>query len=56
MEYQELSIHHYITYTTDTPISPFYPTHINRSNEQPKQGIELAKAGGFINFTTSTNE
>ena len=38
------------------PISQFYPTHINRSQALLDSGIEYAKMGGFIDFTTSTTE
>ncbi|MFD2164905.1 beta-aspartyl-peptidase [Thalassotalea euphylliae] len=41
---------------TDIPVTQFYPTHMNRSAELLEQGISLAKAGGYIDFTTSTNE
>ncbi len=41
---------------TDIPISQFYPTHINRSMPLLCAGFELAKQGGFIDFTTSTTE
>jgi len=34
----------------------FFPTHISRNLELLTQGIEYAKAGGFIDFTTSTND
>jgi len=33
----------------------FYPTHISRTENLLKQGIEYSKLGGFIDFTTSTN-
>ncbi|MBM7650109.1 beta-aspartyl-dipeptidase (metallo-type) [Bacillus ectoiniformans] len=39
---------------TDIPITQFYPTHINRNSYLFKAGIEFAKRGGFIDFTTST--
>ncbi len=51
-----LSILHQVATETDIPLSQFYPTHINRSDELLSQGIALAKAGGYIDFTTSTNE
>lgn len=41
---------------TDIPIGQFYPTHINRSSDLFEAGIEFAVSGGFIDFTTSTNE
>ncbi|KUJ84431.1 beta-aspartyl-peptidase [Microbulbifer flavimaris] len=39
---------------SDVPISQFYPTHINRNDELLAHGVEFTKAGGFIDFTTST--
>ncbi|MBO8155843.1 MAG: beta-aspartyl-peptidase [Bacillaceae bacterium] len=40
--------------TTNVPITQFYPTHINRNQELLKAGIEFAKRGGYVDFTTST--
>lgn len=51
-----LSILHDVATSTDIPISQFYPTHINRSRTLLEQGVVFAKAGGYIDFTTSTNE
>ncbi len=51
-----LSLLHQVAEQTDIPLSQFYPTHINRTSELLAQGIDLAKAGGYIDFTTSTNE
>jgi beta-aspartyl-dipeptidase (metallo-type) len=39
---------------TDIPITQFIPTHINRTKELFKAGIEYAKKGGYLDFTTST--
>jgi beta-aspartyl-dipeptidase (metallo-type) len=39
---------------TELKLSQFYPTHINRNEELFQAGIEFAKAGGVIDFTTST--
>ncbi|UCZ53649.1 beta-aspartyl-peptidase [Bacillus shivajii] len=39
---------------TNIPIEQFYPTHINRNPYLFEQGIEFAKKGGFVDFTTST--
>lgn len=51
-----LSLLHQVAEETEIPLSQFYPTHINRTDELLRQGIALAKAGGYIDFTTSTNE
>ena len=40
--------------TTDIPIKQFYPTHINRNPDLFKAGIQYAKQGGYVDFTTST--
>ncbi|SER93229.1 beta-aspartyl-peptidase [Salipaludibacillus aurantiacus] len=40
--------------TTDIPISQFWPTHINRSLPLLERGIEYAKKGGYVDFTTSS--
>lgn len=40
--------------TTDIPFRQFYPTHINRNEHLFKAGIEFAKKGGYVDFTTST--
>ncbi|MFD4815821.1 beta-aspartyl-peptidase [Peribacillus butanolivorans] len=40
--------------TTEIPITQFYPTHINRNQHLFNAGIEFAKKGGYIDFTTST--
>lgn len=39
---------------TDIPITQFYPTHINRNQSLLDAGVGFAKAGGFIDLTTST--
>jgi beta-aspartyl-dipeptidase (metallo-type) len=39
---------------TDIPIRQFLPTHINRKRELFEAGIEFAKKGGFVDFTTSS--
>lgn len=39
---------------TELPRSQFYPTHVNRNPDLFACGVEYAKAGGFIDFTTST--
>jgi beta-aspartyl-dipeptidase (metallo-type) len=40
--------------TTDIPITSFCPTHVNRTEKLFEAGIEFAKRGGIIDFTTST--
>jgi beta-aspartyl-dipeptidase (metallo-type) len=40
--------------TTEIPITQFYPTHINRNPHLFNAGVEYAKKGGYIDFTTST--
>lgn len=44
-----------ISKETEIPIKQFYPTHINRNRDLFKQGIEFAKMGGYIDFTTSSD-
>ncbi len=39
---------------TDIPIGQFYPTHINRNPHLFEAGIEYAKKGGWVDFTTSS--
>ena len=39
---------------TELKLSQFYPTHINRNEALFQAGIGFAKAGGVIDFTTST--
>jgi beta-aspartyl-dipeptidase (metallo-type) len=39
---------------TDIPIRQFYPTHINRNPHLFEAGIEYAKKGGWVDFTTSS--
>lgn len=40
---------------TEIPITQFLPTHITRNQQLFEEGIRYAKAGGYIDFTTSTN-
>jgi beta-aspartyl-dipeptidase (metallo-type) len=49
-----LALLHQVAATTDIPLAQFYPTHINRNPELLAQGFAFAKAGGCIDFTTST--
>ena len=46
---------HDVAEQTDIPLTQFYPTHMNRSKALLAQGIDFAKRGGVIDFTTSTN-
>lgn len=39
---------------TELPITQFYPTHINRNSYLFEAGINYAKKGGYVDFTTST--
>ncbi|KIY20958.1 MULTISPECIES: beta-aspartyl-peptidase [Mesobacillus] len=39
---------------TDIPIRQFYPTHINRNPHLFEAGIDYAKKGGWVDFTTSS--
>ncbi len=43
-----------IVETTEIPITQFYPTHIGRNPDVFENGIEYAKQGGYVDFTTST--
>ncbi len=40
--------------STEIPITQFLPTHMNRNPELFEEGIRFAKAGGYVDFTTST--
>lgn len=53
---KQLELLHDIAETTDIPLTQFYPTHMNRNAELLTAGIEFCKAGGTIDFTTSTTE
>ncbi|PRS42765.1 beta-aspartyl-peptidase [Bacillus sp. RJGP41] len=50
----ELSLLHTIADKTNIPIRQLHPTHINRNEKLFKAGINYAKRGGFVDFTTST--
>lgn len=39
---------------SDIPLTQFYPTHMNRNQPLVEQGFAMLKAGGWIDFTTST--
>jgi beta-aspartyl-dipeptidase (metallo-type) len=40
---------------TEIPFTQFLPTHVNRNTYLFKDAIKYAKAGGFIDFTTSSD-
>ncbi|MFF5400458.1 beta-aspartyl-peptidase [Peribacillus butanolivorans] len=50
----KLSLLHEIADKTDIPIRQLHPTHINRNKELFRAGIDYAKRGGYVDFTTST--
>jgi beta-aspartyl-dipeptidase (metallo-type) len=52
----QLSLLHRVVAETDIPATQFYPTHINRNDSLLRAGIRWTYEGGFIDFTTSTNE
>ncbi|MGV8981451.1 beta-aspartyl-peptidase [Clostridium sp.] len=41
---------------TDIPLTQIIPTHMNRNPSLFQKGLEYAKKGGYIDFTTSTTE
>lgn len=41
---------------SELTLKQFYPTHINRNEALFKAGLEFARAGGVIDFTTSTTD
>lgn len=41
---------------TDIPLTQIVPTHINRNSSLFKKGLEYAKNGGYVDFTTSTTK
>lgn len=41
---------------SEIPITQFYPTHMNRNESLLAHGVAFTRAGGFIDFTTSTTE
>ncbi|MBE0456036.1 MAG: beta-aspartyl-peptidase [Pseudoalteromonas prydzensis] len=51
-----LTILHEVGNSTDIALSQFYPTHMNRNKALLDAGIDFCKAGGSIDFTTSTTE
>ena len=52
--YDHLKLIEKVVETTDIPIKQFYPTHINRNSHLFQEGIRFAKAGGYVDFTTSS--
>ncbi|WP_226682439.1 beta-aspartyl-peptidase [Sutcliffiella horikoshii] len=50
----KLSILEEVIEKTDIPVRQFLPTHINRNRELFEAGIEHAKKGGYVDFTTSS--
>ncbi|MBN2797351.1 MAG: beta-aspartyl-peptidase [Clostridia bacterium] len=42
--------------TSDIPLTQFWPTHMNRNPEIFKAGLEYAKSGGYVDYTTSTTK
>ncbi|WP_110112661.1 beta-aspartyl-peptidase [Bacillus sp. CGMCC 1.16541] len=52
--HSKLSLLEEVVETTDIPIRTFHPTHINRNPYLFEAGIEFAKKGGYVDFTTST--
>lgn len=51
---EKLSLLHQIADKTNIPIRMLHPTHINRNEELFRAGIDYAKRGGYVDFTTST--
>ena len=49
-----LSVLRRIIEETEIPATQFLPTHINRNPTLFQEGIAYAKAGGLVDFTTST--
>lgn len=43
-----------VTKHSELTLEQFLPTHVNRNHDLFKAGIEYAKKGGYIDFTTST--
>ncbi|CAH0241383.1 MULTISPECIES: beta-aspartyl-peptidase [Peribacillus] len=52
--YGVLSLLHEIADKTNIPIRQLHPTHINRNEGLFRAGIDYAKKGGYVDFTTST--
>lgn len=52
--YDHLKVIEEVVEKTDIPIRQFHPTHINRNPHLFERGIEYAKKGGYVDFTTSS--
>jgi len=52
--YDHLKVIEEVVDKTDIPIRQFHPTHINRNPHLFEKGIEYAKRGGYVDFTTSS--
>ena len=52
----QLALLHEVARSTELPLDMFYPTHMNRNSELLMAGIDFCKAGGTIDFTTSTTD
>ncbi|MFT4414116.1 beta-aspartyl-peptidase [Fredinandcohnia humi] len=50
----KLSLLKEVVEKTEIPITQFHPTHINRNEQLFEAGIEYAKMGGYVDFTTSS--
>ncbi|MFS0863275.1 beta-aspartyl-peptidase [Fredinandcohnia sp. 179-A 10B2 NHS] len=50
----KLSILEEIAEKTEIPITQFHPTHVNRNERLFEAGIQYAKKGGYVDFTTSS--
>jgi beta-aspartyl-dipeptidase (metallo-type) len=51
-----LDILYEIVETTEIPVTQFLPTHINRNKKLFEEGLNYAKIGGFVDFTTSVGD
>ncbi|MDT8862053.1 beta-aspartyl-peptidase [Alkalihalobacillus sp. MEB130] len=51
---QALSLLEEVITSSEIPINQFIPTHINRNAALFQAGINYAKKGGYVDFTTST--
>ncbi|MFF2449109.1 beta-aspartyl-peptidase [Neobacillus sp. NPDC058068] len=51
---EKLTLLEEVVSKTNIPISQFHPTHINRTEELFRAGIQYAKNGGYVDLTTST--
>jgi beta-aspartyl-dipeptidase (metallo-type) len=52
--YDHLNVIIDVIENTEIPIRQFYPTHINRNPHLFEEGIQYAKKGGYVDFTTSS--